>query len=48
MDLSKSPMLTGEDPQGAAGLQALLTLRTSLSPPMAASDLWRNAVGSDV
>ena len=42
MDLSKSPMLTGEDPQGAAGLQALLTLRTSLSPPLPANDMWNN------
>ena len=27
-------MLTGEDPEGAAGLQALMTLRTSLSPSL--------------
>ena len=29
-----SPMITGEDPEGAAGLQALMTLRTSLSPTL--------------
>lgn len=30
----QSPMITGEDPEGAAGLQALMTLRTSLSPTL--------------
>lgn len=29
-----SPMITGEDPEGAAGLQALMALRTSLSPTL--------------
>ena len=36
LDISKSPLLTGEDPEGAAGLQALMSLRTSLSPTLQA------------
>lgn len=38
LDISKSPLLTGEDPEGAAGLQALMSLRTSLSPTLQAVD----------
>ena len=30
--LSKSPLLTGEDAEGAEGLKALMGLRSSLSP----------------
>lgn len=39
VDISKSPLLTGEDPQGAEGLQTLLTLRSSLSPLMGGKDM---------
>ena len=39
VDMAKSPLLTGEDPQGAEGLQTLLTLRSSLSPLMGGKDM---------
>ena len=38
--MAKSPLLTGEDPQGAEGLQTLLTLRSSLSPLIGSKDMW--------
>lgn len=44
--MSKSPLLTGEDPEGAAGLQALMSLRTSLSPTLHAVDeAWEKGEG---
>lgn len=44
--MSKSPLLTGEDPEGAAGLQALMSLRTSLSPALHAVDeAWEKGEG---
>ena len=39
MDIRKSPLLTGEDPQGAAALQALMGLRSSLSPQLSTNEL---------
>lgn len=46
LDISKSPLLTGEDPEGAAGLQALMSLRTSLSPMLQAADeAWGRGAG---
>ena len=46
LDISKSPLLTGEDPEGAAGLQALMSLRTSLSPMLhAADEAWGRGAG---
>ena len=45
-EMSKSPLLTGEDPEGAAGLQALMSLRTSLSPTLHAVDeAWEKREG---